>query len=69
MHRGYRQSPQQQLPERFSVLMLGLDLEAKSLARHCEQHTFVCAAGDGVPELVKPKFDSTSDSASYTITA
>jgi hypothetical protein len=37
------------------VLVLGLDLEAaKSLARHYEQHAFVWAAGDGVPEFVQP---------------
>jgi hypothetical protein len=36
-----------------SVLVLGLDLEAaKSLARHYEQHAFVWAASDGVPELI-----------------
>jgi hypothetical protein len=34
-------------------LVLGLDLEAaKSLARHYEQHAFVWAASDGVPELI-----------------
>jgi hypothetical protein len=39
----------------FSVLMLGLNLEAaKSLARHYEQHAFVWSAGGGVPELVQP---------------
>ncbi len=42
-------------PGEVSVLVLGLDLEAaKSLARHYEQHAFVWAAGDGVPELVQP---------------
>jgi hypothetical protein len=36
-----------------SVLVLGLRLEAaKSLARHYEQHAFVWAASDGVPELI-----------------
>ncbi len=42
-------------PGEVSVFVLGLDLEAaKSLARHYEQHAFVWAAGDGLPELVQP---------------
>ena len=37
------------------VLILGMEKEAaKSLSRHYEQHVFVWAASDGVPELVQP---------------
>ena len=52
---GIRQHPSNNWPGEVSVLVLGLDLEAaKSLARHYEQHAFVWAAGDGLPELVQP---------------
>jgi hypothetical protein len=52
---GIGQHPSNNWPGEVSVLVLGLDLEAaKSLARHYEQHAFVWAAGDGVPELVQP---------------
>jgi hypothetical protein len=47
--------PSNNWPGEVSVLVLGLDLEAaKSLTQHHEQHAFVWAAGNGVPELVKP---------------
>ena len=37
------------------VLVLGMEMEvAKSVSRHYEQHVFVWAASDGVPELVQP---------------
>ena len=37
------------------VLVLGMEMEAaKSLSRHYDQHAFVWAASDGVPELVQP---------------
>ncbi len=50
---GIGQHPSNNWPGEGSVLVLGLDLEAaKSLARHYEQHAFVWAAGDGLPELV-----------------
>jgi Protein of unknown function (DUF3293) len=49
------QHPSSTWPGEMSVLVLGIDLEAaKSLSRHYEQHAFVWAAGDGVPELVEP---------------
>jgi hypothetical protein len=52
---GFGKHPNNNWPGEVSVLVLGLDLEAaKSLARHYEQHAFVWAAGDGVPELVQP---------------
>ena len=52
---GIGKHPSNNWPGEVSVLVLGLDLEAaKSLARHDEQHAFVWAAGDGVPELVQP---------------
>jgi hypothetical protein len=52
---GTGKHPSNNWPGEVSVLVLGLDLEAaKSLARHDEQHAFVWAAGDGVPELVQP---------------
>ena len=50
---GIGKHPSNSRPGEASVLVLGLDLEAaKSLARHYEQHAFVWAAGDGVPELI-----------------
>lgn len=52
---GIGKHPSNNWPGEVSVLALGLDLEAaESLARHYEQHAFVWAAGDGVPELVQP---------------
>lgn len=52
---GIGQHPSNNWLGEVSVLVLGLDLEAaKSLARHYEQHAFVWALGDGVPELVLP---------------
>jgi hypothetical protein len=52
---GIGKHPSNNWPGEVSVLVLGLDLEAaKSLARHYEQHAFVWAAGDGVPELIQP---------------
>ncbi len=52
---GIGKHPGNNWPGEASVLVLGLDLEAaKSLARHYEQHAFVWAAGDGVPELMQP---------------
>ena len=52
---GIGQHPSNNWLGEVSVLVLGLDLEAaKSLARHYEQHAFVWALGDGVPELIKP---------------
>ncbi len=52
---GIGKHPSNNWPGEVSVLVLGLDLEAaKSLARHYDQHAFVWAAGDGVPELVQP---------------
>lgn len=52
---GIGKHPSNSWPGEVSVLVLGLDLEAaKSLARHYEQHAFVWAAGDGVPELMQP---------------
>jgi hypothetical protein len=51
---GIGKHPSNNWPGEVSVLVLGMDLEAaKSLARHYEQHAFVWAAGDGVPELVQ----------------
>jgi hypothetical protein len=51
---GIGKHPSNNWPGEVSVLALGLDLEAaKSLARHYEQHAFVWAAGDGLPELVQ----------------
>lgn len=45
---GIGKHPINNWPGEIIVLALGLDLEAaKSLARHCEQHAFVWAAGDG----------------------
>jgi hypothetical protein len=50
---GIGKHPSNNWPGEVSVLVLGLDLEAaKSLARHYEQHAFVWAASDGVPELI-----------------
>ena len=50
---GIGKHPSNNWPGEASVLVLGLDLEAaKSLARHYEQHAFVWAASDGVPELI-----------------
>ena len=52
---GIGKHPNNKWPGEVSVLALGLDLEAaKSLGRHYEQHAFVWAAGDGLPELVAP---------------
>ncbi len=52
---GIGKHPSNNCPGEDSVLVLGLDLKAaKSLARHYEQHAFVWAAGDGVPELMQP---------------
>ena len=52
---GIGQHPSNQWPGEHSVLVLGLTLDAaKSLARHYEQHAFVWATSDGVPELVRP---------------
>jgi Protein of unknown function (DUF3293) len=52
---GIGKHPSNNWPGEVSVLVLGLDLEAaKSLARHYEQHAFVWAAGDGVPQLDQP---------------
>lgn len=52
---GIGQHPSNNWPGEVSVLVLGLDLEAaKSLARHYEQHAFVWASADAVPELVQP---------------
>jgi hypothetical protein len=49
------QHPTNHWPGEVGVLVLGLDLEAaKSLSRHYEQHAFVWAAIDGVPQLVQP---------------
>ncbi len=50
---GIGQHPSNHWPGEISVLVLGLDLEAaKTVARHHEQHAFVWAASDGVPQLV-----------------
>jgi hypothetical protein len=52
---GIGQHPSNNWPGELSVLVLGLDLEAaKSLARHYEQHAFVWAPADGVPQLFQP---------------
>ena len=52
---GIGKHPSNNWPGEVSVLVLGLDLEAaKSLVRHYEQHAFVWAAGDGLPELIQP---------------
>ena len=52
---GIGKHPSNNWPGEASVLVLSLDLEAaKSLARNYEQHAFVWAAGDGVPELIQP---------------
>lgn len=52
---GIGKHPSNNWPGEASVLVLGLDLEAaKSLARRYEQHAFVWAPGDGVPELIQP---------------
>lgn len=52
---GIGKHPSNNWPGEVSVLVLGLDLEAaKALARHYEQHAFVWAARDGVPELIQP---------------
>ena len=52
---GIGKHPSNNWPGEVSVLVLGLDLEAaKSLARHYEQHAFVWAAGDAVPDLIQP---------------
>ena len=52
---GIGKHPSNNWPGEASVLVLGLDLEAaKSLAWRYKQHAFVWAAGDGLPELIKP---------------
>jgi hypothetical protein len=52
---GIGKHPSNNWPGEVSVLVLGLDLEAaKSLARQYDQHAFVWALGDCVPQLVKP---------------
>lgn len=52
---GIGQHPSNNWPGEVSVLVLGLDLEAaRSLSRHYEQHAFVWAVSDGVPELMQP---------------
>ena len=52
---GIGKHPSNNWPGEVSVLVLGLDLEAaKSLARHYEQHAFVWAAANGLPELIQP---------------
>jgi hypothetical protein len=52
---GIGKHPSNNWPGEASVLVLGLDLEAaKSLARHYEQHAFVWAAGNGLPQLMEP---------------
>ncbi len=52
---GIGQHPSNNWSGEASVLVLGLDLEAaKSLARHYEQHAFVWATGDAIPELIRP---------------
>jgi hypothetical protein len=53
LYRWHRQTLQQERPREVSVLVLGLDLEAaKSLAWYYEQHAFVWAVGDGLPQLI-----------------
>lgn len=52
---GIGQHPSNNWPGEPSVLVLDLEREsAKSLAGHHEQHAFVWAASDAVPELVRP---------------
>jgi hypothetical protein len=52
---GIGQHPSNNWPGEPSVLVLDLNKEAaKSLAAHHEQHAFVWAASDAVPELVSP---------------
>jgi len=52
---GIGQHPSNNWSGEASLLILGLDLEAaKSLSRHYEQHAFVWASSDGVPQLVQP---------------
>ena len=52
---GIGKHPNSNWPGEVSVLVLDLDLEAaNSLARHYEQHAFVWAASDGVPQLMQP---------------
>ena len=52
---GIGQHPSNNWPGEPSVLVLGLSKEAaKSLAGHNEQHAFVWAASDAIPELVRP---------------
>jgi hypothetical protein len=52
---GIGRHPSNNWPGEVSVLVLGLNLEeAKSLARHYEQHAFLWAEGDGAPQLVQP---------------
>ena len=48
---GIGKHPSNNWPVEISLLDL---VAAKSLARHYEQHAFVWAAGDGLPELVQP---------------
>jgi hypothetical protein len=50
---GIGQHPSNHWPGEISVLVLGLDLEAaKTVARDHEQHAFVWAASNGLPQLV-----------------
>ena len=52
---GIGHHPSNHWPGEASVLVLGPDLEAAmSLSRHYEQHAFVWASSDGVPQLVQP---------------
>lgn len=52
---GIGKHPSNKWPGEFSVLVLGLDLQAaKSLARHYEQHAFVWSASDGLLQLMQP---------------
>lgn len=51
---GIGKHPSNKWPGEVSVLVLDLGLDAtKSLARHYEQHAFVWAVGDGVPQLMQ----------------
>ena len=52
---GIGQHPSNNWSGEASLLVLGMDLEAaKSLTRHYEQHAFVWASSDSVPQLVQP---------------
>ena len=52
---GIGQHPSNNWPGEPSVLVWGLSKEAaKSLAGHNEQHAFVWATSDAIPELVRP---------------